>query len=611
MSGEAAILPDLLRQRAGEDPGAVALRVGDAAALTYGRWERRSGAVARGLVGRGVRPGDRVALVFGNDRLADYAVCYLAVHKAGAVAVPLGSRFAGEELDRVLAHAGATGIVHAGGPGRLTAAAVPGGTWLGEPHELEAEGGGAGEMSGTGGTGAGEAGEPFQVLVAAKDLAEILYTSGTTGLPKGVACSHLSIMAHDLPPDAGAGAGPPGDGAPLSFLHAFPIGTQAAQEALRVPLRIGGRQAIVLPSFDPHEMCALVARHRVVRLQLVPAMAQMIVTSGAHRSHDLSSVRRVILSSAPTAPALFARLAEVFPKATLWNAYALTEAGAARTLMQWDESRPTAVGRPVGETEVRIVDPQGNPLGAGETGEIWLRRRGTPPRSYYRDPEATAQAFAGGWAHTGDVGHVDDDGYLHLTDRLKDLIISGGSNVSSVEVENALLEHPSVVEAAVVGLPHPVLGEDVAAAVVVRSPTPVRELQDLVRAHLAEHKVPHRVLVVESLPHNVSGKVVKAEVRALLAAAAELAEGVAGAGARDETEAVVASIWEAVLSVPHVGVHDDFFALGGHSLAAAQIAARLGDAFGIDLPVAAVFESPTVAELAGVVKGAVNPPVRQ
>ena len=516
----------------------MALRVGDAVALTYGEWDVRSNAAARALVERGVLAGDRVGLIFGNDRWADYAVAYLAVLKAGAVAVPIGSRFSGSELERVLAHAGATV--------RITD--VP----------------------------ARNPSDPIQVPVGADDLAEILYTSGTTGLPKGVAVTHQGLMGHDLPPDAPAGH--------VSFLHAFPIGTQAGQETLRVPLRIGGRTAIALPTFDPDLLCSLVARHRVQRLQLVPAMAQVLVASGASRAHDVSSVRRIVLSSAPAAPALFERLLEAFPQATVWNAYALTEAGPARTMMQWDPARPTAVGRPVGETEIRIDDA---------TGEILLRRRGTPTRSYYNDPEATAEVFAGGWVHTGDVGYLDDEGYLHLTDRLKDLIITGGSNVSSLEVEHALYEHPAVVDAAVVGVPHPVLGEDVAAAVVVRSPTSERELQDVVRARLAEHKVPHRVVLVDRLPRNASGKVVKADVRALFPAPA------ASSGSpTTATEAVVVSVWEAVLGHAGIGIDDDFFALGGHSLAAAQIVARLRDALGADVPVAAVFEHPTPAELA-------------
>jgi acyl-CoA synthetase (AMP-forming)/AMP-acid ligase II/acyl carrier protein len=564
-----AAVPDLLRARAAEAPDAVALWVGDRESLTYGQWEARSNAAARGLVARGVRPGDRVPLVFGNDRWVDYAVCYLAVLKAGAAAVPLGDRFSGPELDRVVAHAGAAVVVRPGGTG----AAV-------DPGSL----------------GAGLPDAPFETAVGVGDLAEILYTSGTTGRPKGVACSHGGIMIHDLPPDVGA----PSD--TVAFLHAFPIGTQAGQESLRVPLRIPGRVAVALASFDPQELCALVARHRVARLQLVPAMAHLLVASGAPHDHDVSSVRRVVLSSAPAAPALFDRLARAFPGATVWNAYALTEAGPARTLMKWNPARPTAVGRGVGATEIRIAGTDGGVLPPGRTGEILLRRPGSPARSYYRDPVATAATFADGWVRSGDLGHLDADGYLHLTDRKKDLIISGGSNVASVEVENALYEHPAVVDAAVVGVPHPVLGEDVAAAVVVRSATTERELQDVVRARLAEHKVPHRVLVVDRLPRNPSGKVVKAEVRALVLAAAAAQHATRPGPARDGTERIVASIWEAVLAVP-VGIHDDFFALGGQSLAAAQVAARIRDAFGVDLAVTAVFEHPTVAELARFVCG--------
>ena len=583
---EPRLVPDLLRRRAAEAPDAVALRVGDAEALTYRSWDARSDAVASALARRGAGPGHRVALVFPNAAWADFAVCYLGVLKAGAAAVPLGARFTGPELAGVLDHAGVSGVV---GPDAAHAAGdeAGGGTWAATAGDLEA--------SGAAGASPVPGGGP-------DDVAEIIYTSGTTGTPKGVACSHRNLLVHDLPADAAV----PGPG-PVSFLHAFPIGTQAGQEALRVPLRIAGRVAVVMAVFDAEALCALVARHRVTRLQLVPAMAQALVASGAPRRHDVASVRRIVLSSSPAPPALFARLSEAFPGASVWNAYALTEAGAARTMMEWDERRPTAVGRPVGGTEVRVADDAGRPVPPGATGEVWLRRRGAPTRWYHREPDATAEVFVDGWVRTGDLGRLDDDGVLHLVGRAKDLVISGGSNVSPVEVENVLFEHPAVTDAAVFGVPHPLLGEDVAAAVVLRSPTPVRELQDLVRSRLAEHKVPHRVFVVDALPRNPSGKVVKDELRARLAPAGPQA-GPAPAAPVGATEEVVASVWAAVLERPSVGADDDFFALGGHSLAAAQIAARLADAFGVDLGAAAVFEAPTVAELARAVEHARRAP---
>ena len=564
----AAIVPDLLRERAAEDPGSVALRVGADEALTLGGWDERSNAAARGLVARGVRPGDRVALLFGERRWADHAVGYLGVLKAGAVAVPVGSRFAGPELERILANSEPACLV--GSPD-----ATPAGPWwAAELSEMED----------------GHDQAPFQVAVEADDLAEILYTSGTTGTSKGVACTHRSIMAHDLPADGAAAV----TGA-VAFLHGFPIGTQAGQETLRVPLRIARRTAIALATFDPEMACALVAEHGVARLQLVPAMAQVLVASGAAGRHDVSSVRRVILSSAHAPPALFVRLQEAFPSASLWNAYAMTEAGSARTLTRWDEARPASVGLPVGETEVRIVGDVGDPVPPGEIGEVWLRRRGTPTRSYHRDPAATAAVFVDGWVRTGDLGHLDEAGHLHLDDRKKDLIISGGRNISSVEVEDALSEHPEVREAAVFGAAHPVLGEDVAAAVVAGPSTSVRELQDFVRSRLAEHKVPRRIVLVDGLPRNASGKVVKGELRRTFGAAGTTAPFVAPDRG---LEPLVAGVWAEVLSLAQVGADDDFFALGGHSLAAAQIAARLGDALGVPVGVGAVFEAPTVAELA-------------
>ena len=573
MSDVPSVVPDLLSMRAAEDPHAVALREGHDQALTYGEWEARSGQVARGLAGLHVRSGDAVALVFNNDRWTDYAVCYLGVLRAGAVAVPLGARFSGAELDAVVRSAGAVGVVSPGPSDPLGGAA-----WAATPAELEA--------AGATGTVPAPAGPD--------DVAEIIYTSGTTGTPKGVACTHRGLLVHDLPPDTATGG-------TVSFLHAFPVGTQAAQEALRVPLRVVGRVAVTVSSFDPDEVCALVARHRIVRLQLAPAMAQLLVASGAAGRHDVSSVRRIVLSSAPAAPALFARLAEAFPAASLWNAYALTEAGAARTLTQWDPDRPASVGRPVGATEVRIADESGEPVPPGVAGEVWLRRPGAPSRHYHRDPAATAEVFVDGWVRTGDLGHLDGDGLLHLSGRAKDVVITGGSNVSPVEIEHVLCEHPAVVEAAVFGVPHAVLGEDVAAAVVVRAPTSERELQDHVRSRLAEHKVPHRLALVDRLPHNASGKVLKGELRRRFGAPAARAGAVAP---RTATEAMVASVWEAVLGLPSVSSDDDFFTVGGHSLAAAQIAARLADAFGVDLGATAVFERPTVAELARAVDDA-------
>ncbi len=589
-TGESFVLPDLLRRRADEDPRGTALVVHGGETLDYEAWDRRSEAVARSLAGRGVGRGDRVAILFDNSRWTDYAVAYLGVLKAAAVAVPLSPRFSEAELSGILAHCDPSVVV---GPPDLAAALPLGPWWVASVADLD---------DGNGRQPNGD----LRDSPDPEDLAEIIYTSGTTGTPKGVACSHANLMFHELPPDAGDAPSPL-----ITFLHAFPIGTNAGQEVLRMPLRRAGRVAVVLPAFDPEELCAAVAEHRVTRLQLVPAMAQVLLDSGAPQGHDLSSIERLTLSSAAVSASLLSRLADALPGATLCNAYALTESGTARTLLVDAGSRPRSVGRPVGETEVRVVDGDGGDVPLGAMGEIWLRRPGAPTREYYQDPEATAAAFTPeGWLRTGDLGHLDDEGFLYLDDRKKDLVISGGINISPSEVENVLLSHDAVADVAVFGIPHSVLGEDLAAAVVLRTPASVRELQAFVRGKLAEHKTPHSVVVVDELPRNASGKVLKRELPALLvtSASSEPASDVgaslepADAASITPVEAAVLSIWQEALGQSDLGVHDDFFELGGHSLAAVQIAARVQETFSLELPVTVVFEHPTVSELAEVVE---------
>jgi acyl-CoA synthetase (AMP-forming)/AMP-acid ligase II/acyl carrier protein len=560
------VLPDLLDQRTREAPDATAVVLDGGGALSYRSWEQRSNAAARGLAAHGVRPGDRVALTFDNPEWLDYAVSYLAVLKAGAVAVPVGHRFAGPELAHVLDHCGARAIV---GPRRPGVAADR--QWL-DLGDVERD----------------QSTERFQADVGDGDLAEILYTSGTTGLPKGVACTHASVVLQDPPPEGDT----PG---PASVVHAFPVGTNAGQELLRLPLRRADRTSVALAHFDPDRYCTVIAERAVRRIQLVPAMAQLLLASGALERHDVGTVERVVLSSAPAPTALIAALGDALPQAALWNTYALTEAGTARTLNTDARTRPESVGRPVGGTELRIVDPSGDPVAPGEAGEVLIRRPGAPTRSYYRDPEATEATFAaGGWVRTGDLGFVAEDGSLYLVDRKKDLVLVGGLNVSSVEVENVLYNHPAVADAAVFGVEHPVLGQDVAAAVVARRPVEVGELQAFVRARLGEHKVPHRVAFVAELPRTPSGKVRKVELREQFAT---VPSGVVFVAPRTPVEAAVVAIWEEVLGRDGIGVDDDFFELGGHSLAATQIVARLEDKFSITLPVAAVFDWPTPAAL--------------
>lgn len=569
-----AVLCDQLRERAAATPDRAALMVESGRTLTYRDWDRRSDAVAMGLADRGVCRGDVVALWFSNDRWDDYAVAYLATHKLAATAVPLSPQVAGPELGKRLAHSGAVALLHAAGLAPELSESPVG--WVADMTEVTD----------------GAPTDPLGMSPAPGDLAEIIYTSGTTEAPKGVACSHASIAVHDGPPEP--------DGPLVRLLHAFPIGTNASQEALRISLRRDDRLPIALDVFDPERCAAAIERYRVDRLQLVPATARVLATSGVERRHDLSSVQVVTLSSAPTSPALLARLVGAFPTARFVNTYALTESGTARTLNPDALGRPDSVGRPVGHTQLRVVDDGGEAVAAGQTGRIWLRRPGAPSREYFRDPVATAAAFVGDWLRTGDLGWLDDEGELHLVGRDEDIIICGGLNVSAVEVENVLAEHPEVLDAAVIGVPHDVLGQQVAAAVVVRGAVEPRELQALVRSRLAAHKTPHRITVIDELPRTPSGKVRKRDVVTALrpATGAALDGRPAFVAPSTSVEVAIAGIWADVLGVTDVGVHDDFFERGGQSLAAAEVLARLSDTLGVTLSMSNLFEQPTVAELA-------------
>ncbi|MEZ0076100.1 AMP-binding protein [Planotetraspora sp. GP83] len=572
-------LPALLAARASVEPDRVALIVpgagtGDPALgeLTFGEWETRSGAVAAGLPGRGLRRGDRVGLLFGGESWIDYAVTFLGVLKAGGVAVPLSAWLAPAEVSDLMARCSAAGLVHEPGS---TPPAVPG--WTATPGSL-----GLSPRSLA----------PDAPAPAAGDLAQIIYTSGTTGTPKGVAASHANL-AYGQRPD------PPQRRYAHSehLLHAFPIGTNAGQMML-VDALVAHPAVIAVPRFEAELFGRLIEAYGVGTVFLVPSMAIDLLNAGVHDRRDLSSVQ-LLSSSAAALPAPVAlSLADAFPNATIVNYYTSTEAVPAQTTMIVDPDRPASVGRP-GDGELMIADKAGRRLPAGETGEVWLRSPGAP-RSYFGDPRAGAEVFRNGWVRMGDLGYLDEEGYLFLVDRESDVIKSGGLKVSTLQVETALYEHPAVAEAAVLGVPHPVMGMVPAAAVVAREPVSPAELRGFLTGRLARHEVPARVLVVESLPRNDNGKVVKRELRTLFA------EHISGPlpGRREgrppatPDETTLAEIWATLLGARDVTADDDFFALGGDSMKATQLASLASDAFGAELGPSLAFDAPVLADQA-------------
>lgn len=565
-----ALVPDLLSWWAGADASRPALVVGESA-IDYASWESRSNAVARGLAAKGVRPGHRVALYFDNVDWLDFAVAYLGVLKAGGVAVPLSSKLGATELRWILDHCEPVGILC--GRAEIAGSATGWRTTVAEiKHEDDAE---------------------FRIATARPDdLTEVLYTSGTTGRPKGVASTHL----HSVRPLLDSPNWYPDEWSACRsgvYVHANSVSTAAGQLRLLEPLGPLGMTTVALPVFDAERFCALIEEHRAAAVQLIPAMALTIRETGAHRRHDLSSLRVMVFGCAPLPPSGAVALAAEFPDTLLVNMYELSEARHVGTYARCGDDT-TSVGRPRGASKIRVIRPDGTVQPPGEVGEICVRWPGLAPQSYYRDPDATAAVFGDGWTRTGDGGRLDEAGRLTLVDRLKDIIIAGGHSISSVEVEDAIHQHPAVTEVAVFGRSHPVEGEEVCAAVVLKDATSTDDLRAHVRARLAAHKVPRHIIRLPELPRNRSGKVLKRDLRAQFAAGPEQPV--------DDIATLIRMVWRQVLAVePKAG--DDFRTLGGDSLRASQIAGRLGPVLDFQLTVAEVFDHPTVEGLAAFVRG--------
>jgi acyl-CoA synthetase (AMP-forming)/AMP-acid ligase II len=285
------------------------------------------------------------------------------------------------------------------------------------------------------------------------------------------------------------------------------------------PMQLG-LSGVYQPKFDAGRWLRAVEELRPMMCFIVPSMAQLIVAHPSFADADLTSIQLCAIGSAPLPPATLVAMQERMPEAAVSNSYGMTEAGPAYCAMPKGESlrRIGSVGQPMAPLEVRFVDDEGQEVERGEVGEVAIRLEGRQ-REYYRDPEATAGTWKDGWLHTGDLGRMDDDGYLYIVGRKKDVIIRGGNNIHAVDVEAVLHDHSAVLDAAVVGMPHKVLGEDVAAFVVLTpgsSVTP-EELQVHAAARLADYKVPRYIEIVDELPRNATGKVLKPELRARLA----------------------------------------------------------------------------------------------
>jgi fatty-acyl-CoA synthase len=472
-------------------PDRPALLFGDEV-TTYAQVRDRIARLASQLRARGVSPGDRVAYLGPNHPA--FVETMFATHLLGAVFVPLNFRLAGPEVDYMLRHSGAAALVHA--PGMAFSVRPGAVVELGDAYEnwLEA------------------AGEPaaIDVPVEPDDVAFILYTSGTTGRPKGATLTHSNVVWNCY--NLLVGVDVAGDEVTLIGAPLFHV---AALNQCLLPTFLKGGRSVIMPSWDVDAAFDLIDRHRVTWMFGVSAMFAGLAQSPRWPGADLSSLRSVMSGGASVPETLI----DAYQRRglTFCQGYGMTETAPGATFLEARESvrHIGSAGLPVFFADVRCVGPDLTDTAPDEPGEVLVRGPNVTP-GYWNDPQATRDAFApGGWFRSGDIARVDASGHYRVVDRVKDMYISGGENVYPAEVESVLFEHPSVAEAAVVGVPDPKWGE-VGRAFVVPLPGAALDPES-VRAflapRLAKYKIPIYVDVVPALPRTGSGKVRKADLR--------------------------------------------------------------------------------------------------
>jgi acyl-CoA synthetase (AMP-forming)/AMP-acid ligase II len=474
-------------------------------------WRESAGRVARfasGLIGLGVRPGDRVAILALN--CDDYHEFLLAVPWADAVVVPVNTRWSPAEIAFSLRDCGSDVLLvddnFAGMVARLR-----------EECTLRI-------VIHTGSGAPPENSLNLDELIAGHDpvadvrrggdsLAGIFYTGGTTGEPKGVMLSHANMLASALGSAASGVFLIPGG----RLMHAAPMFHLADGAAWAARNAMGGSHVMV-GTFTPAGVAALIERHQVTDSLLVPTMIQMLVDSPDTADADLSSLRSLVYGASPISESVLQRAVKRMPDTRFTQAYGMTELSPCATILtpedHDDPSLLRSAGRAAPHCEIRIVDEDDNDVPTGTPGEVIVRGANVM-LGYWNRPDETEEALRGGWMHTGDGGYIDDRGYLFIVDRIKDMIVSGGENVYSVEVENALAKHPSVASCAVIGVPDENWGERVHAVVVLapgEQPTP-EGLREFVKEHIAGYKAPRTVEFVDALPLSGAGKILKRELR--------------------------------------------------------------------------------------------------
>ncbi|WP_300393280.1 AMP-binding protein [Henriciella sp.] len=481
----------------------------------------------------GVEKGDRIAIVMRN--YPQWSVSFFAALSIGAIATPMNSWWTGEELEYGLNNAGVKVAIvdpqifervreHLDDLPDLKSIIIARETEeeRNDPrvHNLETI------IGETNDWGKLDAISLPEIALAPDDDATLMYTSGTTGKPKGALATHRAVISNFLnsmtcqarmflrrgeqPPE-------PDPDEQRASLLAIPFFHATGSFAVLIPTMLQGNKIISMYKWDAGKALPIIEREKVSTIGGVPAIAWQVLEHPDRDKYDLSSIQVVSYGGAPSAPELVSTIKKRFPDAQPGNGWGMTETCATVTLNLGEDyiHRPDSAGAPPLAVDLKIMSPEGEELPPGEVGELWCKSPSNC-KSYWNRPDATAETFRDGWVVTGDLARIDEEGFLYLVDRAKDMLIRGGENIYCIEVESALYDHPAVMDAAVVGIPHKVLGEEVGAVVQLKPGKTVT--QDELRAHvasqLAAFKVPVEIQFQdEPLPRNANGKILKPDLR--------------------------------------------------------------------------------------------------
>jgi len=486
-----------LARNAADNPDRVAIHLGDQT-TSYGELDDQSARVAGLLADRGIAPGTPIGIMLPN--VPEFASVYYGILRTGAVVVPMNPLLKAREIAYYLGDSGAPVIF----AWHVTAPEVEIGAKEAGAEAILVDPATFPDILATASPA------PQVVDRAAYDTAVVLYTSGTTGHPKGAELTHANLInnvevsAADLfqlgPDDLIFGG--------LPLFHAF------GQTCTLNAAIMTGASLTVLPRFDAAKALGILADQRVTIFAGVPTMFSALLHVPDRSGYDVSALRLCISGGAAMPVEVLRQFEDAFDCIVL-EGYGLSETSPVASFNHpGRERKPGSIGTPIRGVEMRVVDASGAEVPQGEVGEIAIRGHNIM-KGYLNRPEATAEAVSDdGWFRTGDIGRVDEDGYYYIVDRKKDLIIRGGYNIYPREIEEVLYEHPEVAEAAVVGIPHPELGEEVGAAVALKPGATVTpdELRSYVKSQVAAYKYPRRVWIVDALPKGPTGKILKKEI---------------------------------------------------------------------------------------------------